>query len=80
VAAAVEPMRAEGFKLERIFLSEGPGILVGGFGGIRKMKNGPNPNAATTFINWFASHDYDPDYSEKYGNHTAAKMQEILGR
>jgi ABC-type Fe3+ transport system substrate-binding protein len=118
VAAAVEPLRAEGLRLERVFPSDGPGILVGGFGGVRKMKDSPNPNAATTFINWFASReaqelweqvaqevslrtdvphnvpdyivpkpgvqylfdDFDPDYSEKFGNNVTAKMQEILGR
>jgi iron(III) transport system substrate-binding protein len=57
VAAGVEPFRAMGMPLERVFPEDGPGVLVGGFGGIRKMKDGPNPNAATLFTNWFATRE-----------------------
>ena len=31
--------------------------LVGGFGTVMRIKNGPNPNAAALFVNWFASRD-----------------------
>ncbi len=62
VQAAVEPLRAEGLPLERVFPADGPGIVVGGFGGVRKIKNGPDPSAAAVFINWFASRDAQESY------------------
>jgi ABC-type Fe3+ transport system substrate-binding protein len=57
VQANVEPMRAEGLPLVRVFPDDGPGALTGGFGTVYKIKNGPNPNAAAVFMNWFASKD-----------------------
>jgi ABC-type Fe3+ transport system substrate-binding protein len=62
VQAAVEPLRAQGLPLERVFPADGPGIVVGGFGGVRKIKNGPDPNAAAVFMNWFASRDAQEAY------------------
>jgi ABC-type Fe3+ transport system substrate-binding protein len=55
VQANVEPLRAEGLPLVRVFPEDGPGALTGGFGTVHKIKNGPNPNAAAVFMNWFAS-------------------------
>ncbi len=55
VQAAVEPLRAEGLPLQRVFPGDGPGALTSGFGTIMKIKNSPNPNTAAVFINWFAS-------------------------
>jgi ABC-type Fe3+ transport system substrate-binding protein len=55
VQAAVEPLRAEGLAVERLFPDDGPGALTAGSGSVMKIKNGPNPNAAVVFLNWFAS-------------------------
>ncbi|HEY7065034.1 MAG TPA: extracellular solute-binding protein [Chloroflexota bacterium] len=55
VQPAVEPLRAEGLPLERVFPADGPGVLTPGSGSILRIKNGPNPNAAAVFINWMAS-------------------------
>jgi len=55
VQAAVEPLRERGLPLERVYPEDGPGLLTGGFGGIIKLKNSPNPNAGIVFVNWWAS-------------------------
>ncbi|WP_405240774.1 ABC transporter substrate-binding protein [Lentisalinibacter orientalis] len=55
VQAAVEPLRERGLPLVRIYPKDGPGLLTGGFGGIMKLKDSPNPHAGTVFINWWAS-------------------------
>jgi ABC-type Fe3+ transport system substrate-binding protein len=57
VQAAVEPLRAAGLPIERVFPADGPGTLVGGFGTVMRIKNSPHPNAAAVFVNWFASRD-----------------------
>lgn len=36
-------------------LPDGPGSAVGGFSVIKEGKGAPHPNAATVFINWYAS-------------------------
>lgn len=55
VQAAVEPLRNQGLPLERVFPDDGPGLLTGGFSGIMKLTDSPNPNAGKVFINWWAS-------------------------
>ncbi len=62
VQAAVEPLRAQGLPLERVFPEDGPGALTGGFGTVHKIKGGPHPNAAAVFINWFASREAQEMY------------------
>jgi ABC-type Fe3+ transport system substrate-binding protein len=57
VQAAVEPLRAEGLAIERVFPEDGPGALTAGSGAVMKIKNSPNPNAAVVFLNWFASRE-----------------------
>jgi len=57
VQATVEPLRAEHLPIERVFPSDGPGILTGGFGSVQKIKDGPHPRAAALFMNWFASRE-----------------------
>ena len=57
VQANVEPLRAEGLPLERVFPADGQGALTGGFGTAHKIKGGPDPNAAALFLNWFVSRD-----------------------
>jgi ABC-type Fe3+ transport system substrate-binding protein len=55
--ANVEPMRAQGLPLERVFPADGPGALTGGFGTIFGIKGGPDPNATAVSINWFVSRE-----------------------
>ncbi len=54
VQASVEKLRQQGLPIQRVFPSDGPGLLTGGFSGVAKL-NGPNPNAGTVFVNWLAS-------------------------
>lgn len=44
-------------------LADGPGTLIGGFGLVKLPKGHPNPNAATVFLNWLASHPGSMAYS-----------------
>jgi ABC-type Fe3+ transport system substrate-binding protein len=44
-------------------LKDGPGTLSGGFSVVELPKGGPHPNAATVFLNWFASHPGQEAYS-----------------
>jgi iron(III) transport system substrate-binding protein len=53
--STIEPMRAEGFPLERVFPSDDPGHLTGGAGFIMALKGSQHPNAARLFVNWHAS-------------------------
>jgi ABC-type Fe3+ transport system substrate-binding protein len=55
VQASVEPLRAERLPLERVYPADGPGSVTPGFGSVMRIKNGPNPAAATVFVNWLAS-------------------------
>jgi iron(III) transport system substrate-binding protein len=65
VQGAVEPFRAQGLPLERVFPADAPGGLTGGFSIIKKEKNGPNPNAGTVFVNWFASREAQEIYERE---------------
>jgi ABC-type Fe3+ transport system substrate-binding protein len=55
VQANIEPLRASGLPLQRVFPQDGPGALTGGFGTAFLFKNSPSPNSAALFLNWFAS-------------------------
>jgi ABC-type Fe3+ transport system substrate-binding protein len=55
--ATIEQMTQEGFKLERVFPTDGPGALTGGSGVITVFKGARHPNAARLFVNWFASRE-----------------------
>ena len=57
VQANVEPLRAAGLPIERIFPEDGPGSSLGGFSVVMRVANGPNPNAGQLFLNWFLSRD-----------------------
>jgi ABC-type Fe3+ transport system substrate-binding protein len=57
VQANVEPLRASGLPLQRVFPDDGPGATLGGFSLMTEIKNGPNPDAATVFMNWFLSRE-----------------------
>jgi ABC-type Fe3+ transport system substrate-binding protein len=65
VQAAVEPLRQERLPIERVFPDDGPGVLTGGFGVVLKVKGGPHPNAATTFVNWFAGREAQEMYERE---------------
>jgi ABC-type Fe3+ transport system substrate-binding protein len=64
VQAAVEPLREQRLPIERVFPDDGPGLLTTGFGSVAKIKGGPNPNAATLFINWFATKEAQEIYED----------------
>jgi ABC-type Fe3+ transport system substrate-binding protein len=52
----IERFRArEGSSIAPLDLLDGPGLLTGGFSIVKQLKDVPHPNAATVFINWFAS-------------------------
>ena len=55
VQVNVEPLRAAGLPLERVFPEDGPGSTLGGFSVVMRVKGAPNPNAAGVFLNWFLS-------------------------
>jgi ABC-type Fe3+ transport system substrate-binding protein len=55
VQADIQPFIAQGFKLEPIFPSDGPGNVLGGFSVLKMPQGAPHPNASTVFINWYAS-------------------------
>jgi ABC-type Fe3+ transport system substrate-binding protein len=57
VQANIEQFRKEGLPLERLFPTDGPGSLTGGFGTVHPIKNSQNPNAGALFVNWFASRE-----------------------
>jgi ABC-type Fe3+ transport system substrate-binding protein len=48
----IEALRKEGVPLRAYSLTDAPGTLTGGFSVVSMLKNSPNPNAATVFINW----------------------------
>lgn len=43
-----------GLPVERVFPKDGPGGLTGSNGVMKLVRNGPHPNAAAVFLNWFA--------------------------
>jgi ABC-type Fe3+ transport system substrate-binding protein len=43
---------------------DGPGTLTGGFSVVELPKGGPHPNAATVFLNWYASQPGQEIYSK----------------
>jgi ABC-type Fe3+ transport system substrate-binding protein len=45
-------------------MDDGPGCLVGGFSVLKIAKGAPHPNAATVFLNWYASRPGQKAYSE----------------
>jgi ABC-type Fe3+ transport system substrate-binding protein len=53
--STIEPLRAEGFPLERVFPADDRGHLTGGAGFIMTLNGKPHPNAAKLFANWHAS-------------------------
>ena len=46
--------------------SDGPGTLSGGFSVVLLPKGAPHPNAATVFVNWFASQPGQEAFSRAY--------------
>jgi ABC-type Fe3+ transport system substrate-binding protein len=64
VQADIQPFVAQGFKLTPIFPSDGPGNILGGFSVLKMPQGAPHPNAATVFINWYASKPGQEAYSK----------------
>jgi len=48
-------------------LEDGPGTVSGGFSVIMLLKGAPHPNAATVFLNWFASVPGQEAFSRAFG-------------
>jgi ABC-type Fe3+ transport system substrate-binding protein len=56
IQSVIEQYRAQGFKLVVLAPQDGPGYLSSGFSVLDQLKGTlPHPNAATVFINWYAS-------------------------
>jgi ABC-type Fe3+ transport system substrate-binding protein len=59
----VEKFRKEGLPLAAVAPDDGRGYLSSGFSVLKQPKGSPNPNAATVFINWYASKPGQEAYS-----------------
>lgn len=56
VQSVIEQFKGNGFKLVALSPADGPGYLSSGFGVMEQLKGAvPHPNAATVFMNWYAS-------------------------
>ncbi|HEY4134677.1 MAG TPA: extracellular solute-binding protein [Alphaproteobacteria bacterium] len=61
----IERFRESGVKNLAVGdMSDGHGTLLGGSAVMWQMKNAPHPNAATVFVNWFASSRGQQIYSD----------------
>ncbi|HEY2990382.1 MAG TPA: extracellular solute-binding protein [Candidatus Binatia bacterium] len=65
VQVMIETFRKEGFPIVRHFPKDLPGSLLGGYGTIVLIKGAPHANAATVFINWFASKEGQEIYARE---------------
>jgi ABC-type Fe3+ transport system substrate-binding protein len=64
VQGDVERFRNQGVQnIAPLDLLDGAGAVLGGFSIVKQIKNVPHPNAATVFINWFASRPGQEIYS-----------------
>jgi ABC-type Fe3+ transport system substrate-binding protein len=54
-ARDVDDMTAQGLPAKLLGTLDGTGAIVGGFGVLAQLSNGPHPNAAKLFVNWIAS-------------------------
>jgi ABC-type Fe3+ transport system substrate-binding protein len=64
VQADIQPFIEQGIKLTPIFPDDGPGGIVAGFSVLKMPQGAPHPNAATVFINWYASKPGQEAYSK----------------
>jgi ABC-type Fe3+ transport system substrate-binding protein len=55
IQSVVEKFRALNLPIQAIAPKDGPGYLSSGFSVLKQAKGAPRPNAATVFINWYAS-------------------------
>jgi ABC-type Fe3+ transport system substrate-binding protein len=55
VQSDIQPFIEQGINLKPIFPADGPGSIVAGFSVLKMPQGAPHPNAATVFINWYAS-------------------------
>jgi ABC-type Fe3+ transport system substrate-binding protein len=64
VQVDVEQFRTRGIRNLLVpELPDGPGSVLGGFSVLKQPKGSPHPNAATVFINWYASRPGQTAYS-----------------
>jgi ABC-type Fe3+ transport system substrate-binding protein len=62
----IERYRSQGIKnLQVTQLEDGPGTLVGGFSVAKQPQGQPHPNAATVFLNWYASKPGQTEYTRR---------------
>jgi ABC-type Fe3+ transport system substrate-binding protein len=62
----IERFKRKGMKQLTVpTLTDGPGSLVGGFSVLKQAKASPHPNAATVFINWYASKPGQEAYTRR---------------
>ncbi len=62
----IERYKSQGIKNITVTqLKDGPGSLVGGFSVIKMSRGAPHPNAATVFVNWYASRPGQEAYTRR---------------
>jgi ABC-type Fe3+ transport system substrate-binding protein len=64
VQSGIQPFIAQKFRLEPASPKDGPGYLTSGFSVLKQAKGVPHPNAATVFINWYASRPGQEAYAK----------------
>jgi ABC-type Fe3+ transport system substrate-binding protein len=62
--AQAEEFRKQGFRLERVFPTDGAPAVSAGNSVAKLVKDAPHPNAAAAFVNWYASKRGQEIYSE----------------
>jgi ABC-type Fe3+ transport system substrate-binding protein len=62
--AQVEEFRKQGFRLERVFPTDGAPAVSAGNSVAKLVKDAPHPNAAAVFVNWYASQRGQEIYSQ----------------
>ncbi len=53
--------------IQPVYLADGPGNASGGFSVVMILKGAPHQNAATAFVNWYASVPGQEAFSKAYG-------------
>lgn len=59
----LEKFRKQGLPVQAVAIPDGQGYLSSGFSVLKQAKGNPHPNAATVFINWYASKPGQEAYS-----------------
>ena len=53
----LDNLASRGFPIEFVEVTDGPGVMTGGWCAICLMNKAPNPNAAKLYVNWIASRE-----------------------